>query len=201
MGRRRVRSRRRGGVVPDGTGEPRRPQPVAEPVAVADARGAAGSGHRARPLARLHRAAGGTHRAAASRRGSRVVIRFESVPVTYRDAPAPTLDRVDLVIPEGELCVVTGTTGTGKTTLLRAINGLVPHFTGGTLSGRVVVDGRDTRGHPPRDLAAPLGVVGADPLSSFVTDVVEDELAYGMESLGPAPDVMRTRVEETLDLL
>ena len=94
-----------------------------------------------------------------------------------------------------------GRTGSGKTTLLRAINGLVPHFTGGTLSGRVVVGGRDTAHHPPRELADLVGVVPQDPMSGFVTDTVEDELAYGMECLGIAPDVMRRRVEETLDLL
>src|SRR6185436_18480961 len=63
------------------------------------------------------------------------------------------------------------------------------------------VDGRDTRTHRPRDLADVVGVVGQDPLSGFVTDIVEDELAYGMESLGLAHNVMRKRVEETLDLL
>ncbi|GAB3436437.1 ABC transporter ATP-binding protein [Flindersiella endophytica] len=129
------------------------------------------------------------------------MIRFESVTVRYSDAAEPVLRDVSFEVPEGELCLVVGRTGTGKTTLLRAINGLVPHFTGGTLSGRVVVDGRDTRTHRPRDLADVVGVVGQDPLASFVTDTVEDELAYGMESLGIAPDVMRTRVEETLDLL
>ena len=77
----------------------------------------------------------------------------------------------------------------------------MPHFCGGTLAGRVVVDGRDTREHRPRDLADVVGFVGQDPLSGFVTDTVEDELAYGMESLGLPADVMRKRVEETLDLL
>ena len=129
------------------------------------------------------------------------MIRFENVSIRYPGQDEPVLRDVDLEIPEGELCLVVGETGTGKTTLLRAINGLVPHFTGGTLTGRVLVDGRDTRENRPRDLADVVGVVGQDPLSSFVTDVVEDELAYGMESLGIAPDVMRTRVEETLDLL
>ena len=129
------------------------------------------------------------------------MIRFDNVTVTFTDAPEPVLREVDLTIPEGELCLVIGRTGSGKTTLLRAINGLVPHFSGGTLSGRVLVDGRDTRDHRPRDLADVVGFVGQDPLSGFVTDVVEDELAYGMESLGLPPDVMRKRVEETLDLL
>ena len=129
------------------------------------------------------------------------MIRFEDVSVRFADADRPVLEHVDLDIPEGELVLVVGRTGSGKTTLLRAINGLVPHFSGGTLTGRVVVDGRDTREHRPRDLADVVGYVGQDPLSGFVTDVVEDELAYGMESLGLPADVMRKRVEETLDLL
>ncbi len=128
-------------------------------------------------------------------------IRFERVSFTYPDAQSPALSLVDLSIDEGELCLVVGRTGSGKSTLLRAVNGLVPHFTGGTLSGRVSVLGRDTRRHRPRDLADVVGVVGQDPLAGFVTDTVEEELAYGMEQLALAPEVMRKRVEETLDLL
>ncbi|MFI1154203.1 ABC transporter ATP-binding protein [Streptomyces sp. NPDC020817] len=129
------------------------------------------------------------------------MIRFEQVSVTYDGAAQPTLRDVDLVIPEGELTLLVGPSGVGKSTLLGAVCGLVPHFTGGTLRGRVTVDGRDTRTHKPRELADVVGTVGQDPLAHFVTDVVEDELAYGMESLGLAPAVMRRRVEETLDLL
>ena len=77
----------------------------------------------------------------------------------------------------------------------------MPHFTGGQLRGRVTVDGRDTRTHPPRELADVVGVVTQDPLAGCVTDTLEEELAYGMEQLAIAPDVMRKRVEETLDLL
>jgi energy-coupling factor transport system ATP-binding protein len=129
------------------------------------------------------------------------VIRFEQVGVTYPGAPEAALTAVDLQVDEGELCLVIGPTGAGKSTLLRCVNGLVPHFTGGRLSGRVTVAGRDTRTCPPRELADVVGYVGQDPLAGFVTDVVEDELAYGMESLGVPPAVMRRRVEETLDLL
>ena len=129
------------------------------------------------------------------------MIEFDRVTVTYDGAAEPALQDVSFTVPEGELALVVGQTGSGKSTLLRAINGLVPHFTGGTLSGRVLVDGRDTREYRPRDLADVVGLVGQDPMAGFVTDTVEDELAYSMESLGVAPDVMRRRVEETLDLL
>ena len=121
--------------------------------------------------------------------------------MTYPDSTTPTLIDVDLHIPEGEFALVAGRTGVGKSTLLGAVNGLVPHFTGGTLAGRVTVGGQDTRDHPPREFAHLVGVVGQDPLAGFVTDTVEEELAYGMEQLGVAPPVMRKRVEETLDLL
>ncbi|MEV4612417.1 ATP-binding cassette domain-containing protein [Kitasatospora sp. NPDC049258] len=129
------------------------------------------------------------------------MIRFDQVSVVYDGDRAPVLRDVDLHIPEGELCLVVGRTGAGKSTLLGAVNGLVPHFTGGTLHGRVTVDGRDTADHPPRELADVVGVVGQDPLAGFVTDTVEEELAYAMEQLAVAPEVMRKRVEETLDLL
>ena len=129
------------------------------------------------------------------------MISFDRVSVTYPRAAAPVLQRVTFEITEGELCLVVGETGSGKSTLLRSINGLVPHFTGGLLSGRVTVDGRDTRTHPPRELADIVGMVGQNPIATFVADTVEDELAYGMECLGLAAPVMRRRVEETLDLL
>lgn len=129
------------------------------------------------------------------------MITFDQVSVRYEDTAEPVLRDVDLTVEEGELCLVVGHTGVGKSTLLGAVNGLVPHFSGGTLFGRVIVDGRDTADHPPRELADVVGVVGQDPLDGFVTDTVEEELAYAMEQLAIAPAVMRKRVEETLDLL
>jgi energy-coupling factor transport system ATP-binding protein len=129
------------------------------------------------------------------------MICFEHMGVRYDGAAAPVLRDVNLQVDEGELCLVVGHTGSGKSTLLAAVNGLVPYFTGGTLAGRVVVDGRDTARFRPRELADVVGVVGQDPLAGFVTDTVEEELAYTMEQLAIDPAAMRTRLEETLDLL
>ena len=129
------------------------------------------------------------------------MIDFASVSFRYSPDGPTVLTDVDLTIAEGEFVLVVGTTGSGKSTFLGAINGLVPHFTGGYLSGEIRIDGRPTSRHRPRDLADIVGMVPQDPLASFVTDTVEEELAYTMECLGIAPDVMRRRVEETLDLL
>ena len=128
------------------------------------------------------------------------MIEFSQVTVTYPDAPRPVFSGVDLLVEEGELCLVTGRTGVGKSTFLGLINGLVPHFTGGHLAGRVRVGGLSTSEHPPREFAAVVGVVGQDPLAGFATDTVEEELAYGMEQLAVPPAVMRKRVPDALTL-
>ena len=111
------------------------------------------------------------------------------------------LRHVDLTLDEGELVLVSGRTGVGKSTLLGVVTGLVPRFTGGVLSGDVLLDGRSIVHQAPRERAHVVGYVGQDPLAGFVTDTVEEELAYGMEQLGVPPATMRRRVEETLDLL
>ncbi|AXE38168.1 ABC transporter ATP-binding protein [Acidipropionibacterium virtanenii] len=126
---------------------------------------------------------------------------LDDVSITLPDADRPVLSHLNLAVREGDLALVVGRTGSGKSTLLGALNGLVPHFSGGRLDGSVTVAGLDTRSHRPRDLADVIGVVGQNPMAGFVTDTVEDEIAYGMEQLGISSSIMRKRVEETLDLL
>ena len=129
------------------------------------------------------------------------MIEWRGLTFRYDQAARPTLCDVDLRVAESELVVLAGRTGSGKSTLLRTVNGLVPHFSGGRLAGDVLLDGVSVRHRAPRELADTVGYVGQDPVSTFVSDVVEDELSYGMEQLGLAPQTMRRRVEETLDLL
>ena len=91
------------------------------------------------------------------------MIRFSNVTFRHAEATRPVVAGVDLTIPEGDLALVIGRTGSGKSTVLNMINGLVPHFTGGTLQGQVLVNGLDTRTHAPRDLAGVVGTVGQNP--------------------------------------
>jgi energy-coupling factor transport system ATP-binding protein len=126
---------------------------------------------------------------------------FRDLTFTYPEGDRPALADVNVDIPDGGFVLALGATGAGKSTFLRAANGLVPHFTGGTFAGRVFVSGRDTLADPPRRLADVVAFVPQDAGASFVLDTVEDELAYGMENLGVEPAHMRRRVEEMLDLL
>lgn len=128
------------------------------------------------------------------------MIELRDIRFGYDDAD-PVLSDVDLVVDEGELVLVSGPTGVGKSTLLGIVTGLVPRFSGGTLDGDVLLDGVSIVRTPPRERAHAIGYVGQNPAAGFVTDTVEEELAYGMEQLGLPPETMRRRVEETLDLL
>jgi energy-coupling factor transport system ATP-binding protein len=129
------------------------------------------------------------------------IVEFDQVGITYPGQDRPAVSGIDLSVAEGEFLLLVGPTGSGKSTILAAINGLVPHFTGGSMTGAVTVAGRSTADHPPRALADVVGMVPQDPMAGFVTDTVEEELAYTMESLGIPGPVMRRRVEEILDLL
>jgi len=130
-----------------------------------------------------------------------IMIKFSNVSLIYPNSTTTVLENLNLEIAEGEMVLVIGPTGSGKSSLLRLINGLVPHHTGGILAGDVSVDGNSTQLVKPGGLAHLIGIVGQNPAHGFVADTVEEELAFGMEALNLQNDVMRKRVEEVLDLL
>jgi len=129
------------------------------------------------------------------------MIHFDQLTYTYPDSSHPTLSDVTLEIAEGEFALVAGPSGAGKSTLLRCINGLVPHFTGGVVSGRIAVAGRDPVAEGPQSLSRVVGFVFQDPEAQFVLDRVEDEIALALENTAVPPAEMRVRVEEVLHLL
>jgi energy-coupling factor transport system ATP-binding protein len=127
------------------------------------------------------------------------MIKFSNVTLLYPQSTTTVIENLTFEIAEGEMVLVMGHTGSGKSSLLRLINGLVPHHTGGILAGEISVDGISTRYVRPGALSGIVGIVGQNPINSFVADTVEEEIAFGMESLNFPPELMRKRVEEALD--
>jgi energy-coupling factor transport system ATP-binding protein len=121
---------------------------------------------------------------------------MEGVTYTYAGAPAPALRDVSLRVGEGELVVLAGASACGKSTLLRAAAGLVPHFHGGTFGGRAVVGGLDTREHGPGELSAVAGSLFQDPETQVVLTTVRAELAFPLENRGAPATAVARGVEE-----
>jgi energy-coupling factor transporter ATP-binding protein EcfA2 len=119
---------------------------------------------------------------------------------SYPEMAGPALDCVDLALDRG-ICLVAGPSGGGKSTLLRLLNGLVPHLHGGRISGRATVDGHDVLRTAPRRLATSVGFVFQDAERHAVHATVERDIAFGLENLGTSPAEMRRRVGEVMDRL
>src|SRR5271167_2726980 len=113
-----------------------------------------------------------------------MILSFENVTYHYPGAGAPALDDVSFELQAGELCLLAGLSGHGKTTLLQAACGLVPHFHGGTFAGTVSLAGLDTREHGPSHLGGHAGVLFQDPETQLVMSSVRAELALALESRG-----------------
>ncbi|HEY5141921.1 MAG TPA: ATP-binding cassette domain-containing protein [Solirubrobacteraceae bacterium] len=121
---------------------------------------------------------------------------FERFSYTYAGSGRPSLREVSLQVDAGEFVVLAGLSASGKSTLLRAASGLVPHFHGGVASGRVLVGGLDTREHGPGELAAVAGTLLQDPETQVVMTTVRAELAFPLENRGLAPAAVARGVEE-----
>ncbi len=126
------------------------------------------------------------------------MITLEGVTYTYPEAPRPVLRDVSLHLPAGSLTLAAGPSGSGKSTLLRCLNGLVPHFTGGTLVGRLRVAGLDPVRATPAAMSRRVAFVFQEPAARFVVDRVEDEVAFALENAGLPRAEMEVRVTAAL---
>ncbi len=128
------------------------------------------------------------------------MISLRDVTFTYPGAACPALKSVNLEIPSGSFGLVTGPSGSGKSTLLRCLNGLVPHFSGGTLSGSICVAGLNPVQASPQLMSRHVGFVFQDPEAQFVVDRVEDEVVFALENMAFPPQEIQARLENALDL-
>lgn len=114
------------------------------------------------------------------------------------DEAEAVLHDINLTVAEGEFLAIEGPTGSGKTTLCLALNGIIPHATPGVFRGDVFVAGRNTKRVTVPDLARDVGVVYQDPESQLFGLSVEEDIAFGLENLGVPRSTMLERVQWAL---
>jgi energy-coupling factor transporter ATP-binding protein EcfA2 len=135
---------------------------------------------------------------AALDESNRAIIKFTGVSWTYEERKEPALTDVNLSIKRGEVVVITGPSGAGKTTLCRCLNGLIPHFFRGELTGDVNVGGMSVRENDIPFLAAKVGLLFDDPSNQLFNSTVEEELAFGPENYAVPVAEIRQRIDEGL---
>ena len=131
------------------------------------------------------------------------MLALESVTYRYAGAPRPSLHDVSLELHEGEVLGLVGASEAGKTTLCLVASGLAPRTVGGTLTGRVLLDGEDTASLAMHELAGRVGIAFASPATqlSGVAATVYEEVGFGPMNLGvPRPELI-ARIEEALAAL
>jgi energy-coupling factor transport system ATP-binding protein len=127
------------------------------------------------------------------------VVSARALSYRYPGAGSPSLRGVDLEVSPGESVLLCGRSGSGKSSLLRALCGLVPHYHGGEVSGSLVVCGLDVRDHGPAELGGLVGLVAQDPEAQVVATTVRGELELPLE-LGGEPPAARARAVEEVSL-
>ncbi|MGA9351259.1 MAG: ABC transporter ATP-binding protein [Anaerolineae bacterium] len=125
----------------------------------------------------------------------------EQLSFKYRDRPDYALRDISFELEAGQIMLVAGASGCGKTTLIRCINGLIPHSYKGKLEGRVLLHGEETSDQPLAAISQIVGTVLQDPERQILGSRVVNEVAFGLENLGLPPAKITARVDETLDYL
>ena len=127
------------------------------------------------------------------------IISISNLSFQYSRSSSPSLQNINLEIEKGDFILLCGPTGCGKTTLCRCLTGLIPHFHFGNFEGEVLIDGLNTKKVPVYEIAKKVGMVFQNPENQLVAMNVERELGFSMENLGYAPEIIRTRIEQSID--
>jgi len=126
---------------------------------------------------------------------------IENLSFQYRTRPEMAIQDISFELNQGELLLIAGSSGCGKTTLARCINGLIPRSYGGTRSGKVLLHGKDVSEMSLVQVAQVVGTLLQDPERQIVASNVFNEIAFGPENLGLPRDEIIERVEQVLKRL
>ncbi|MDR0601264.1 MAG: ATP-binding cassette domain-containing protein [Treponema sp.] len=126
------------------------------------------------------------------------MISIRDLSFRYRGRETYALSKINLEIPDGEFLGIIGPGGAGKSTLVCAVNGVVPHHHSGDFYGEVIVEGHDTAEAGPETIARCTGSVFQDIDGQMTASVVEDEILFGLENFGVPREEMEARMEEAL---
>lgn len=124
------------------------------------------------------------------------MIELKQISFQYENGDSGTLSNLSLAIPKGQCVLLCGESGCGKTTLTRLLNGLIPHYYEGTLTGRVLVDGLEVSHVELSETARHVGSVFQNPRSQFFCVDTTSELAFGCENLGIPEDIICARIAQ-----
>lgn len=127
------------------------------------------------------------------------LISIEHLTYIYNKQKKPVLDDVNLALHAGDFLVVTGESGSGKSSLCMAMTGAIPHYFGGVMKGMVYVDGQATTQTTISDLASRVGAMLDDYDSQLVAMTVEEEIAFSLENQGVAPEKIEAAITEALE--
>jgi energy-coupling factor transporter ATP-binding protein EcfA2 len=120
--------------------------------------------------------------------GSNVAVEFRNFSFTYRDGSSPALRDLNLCLSAGGFHLVVGASGSGKTSLIRSIIGLIPHFYRGAMTGEVYVEGIPVSKSSIREIASHVGYVFQDPENQLLASTAGRDVATSLESRGVPPD-------------
>ncbi len=126
------------------------------------------------------------------------MIRFKDFSFCYEGSTENTLTDIDLEIEDGSVVLLTGRSGCGKSTILRSINGLIPHFYPGKTYGDVLFNGMSLLEMKPSEISGKVGTVFQDPRSQFFMTDTTRELAFGCENMGYEREEIITRIEKAV---
>ena len=126
---------------------------------------------------------------------------IENLSFQYRTRPEPAIENISFELKPGEMLLIAGSSGCGKTTLARCINGLIPRSYRGKREGKVLLHGKDVNEMQIADMAQIVGTLLQDPERQIVASNVFNEVAFGPENLGlPNAEIM-VRVEAAMKRL